>query len=98
MADIIKINLNETNGNWETFVEKCLSSCINRNKSVPANKRYVLKYYGDDIDLCLYHTEDDGISWTEIKGIGLDKDTYETGNRSDKDIIESLFNDIKSNS
>ena len=97
MADnIIKIDLTNNNHDWDNFVEKTLTACINYNKTVEKGFRYGIKYYGDDLDVCLFRYSDDYGVWDEMNGVGIDQETYESGNKSDKDIIEGLFNTIHS--
>jgi hypothetical protein len=96
MADVIKIDLTNNNHDWDNFVEKTLTTCINYNKTIKEGFRYGIKYYGDDLDICLFRYDENEAAWNEINGVGIDQETYESGNRTDKDIIESLFNTIQS--
>ena len=91
----VNINLKEEKRDWDTFVEKALSACMNRNKDLK-DYSYSLLYSIDEIDLT-YNKVIDGIPY-ELKTVTLDKIQYEEGNKSDKDILVSLFNTIQSSS
>jgi len=96
--NVIKINLNKEERNWETFVEKCFTACMNRNGTVEESRKkdfvYSFTYAPDEITLTIYKQISD-IPY-ELKSINLGVDAYLSGNKSDKDIIESLFNTIQS--
>ena len=96
MDNVIKIDLRHNNAEivtkWDAFVEKCLTSCINKN--ISNNKYKILFRYDYDTVEMVTAKEVDGVL-EEIKSISLDKSEYETASNSDKDIIEKLLNTIK---
>ena len=96
---IIKINLNGDERNWNTFIEKVFNAVINRNEELVvkgSNYAYTFNYDPDEIEIC--NNKIIGVIPNQLKSMTLTKDSYNEGDKSDKDIIDSLFNSIQSES
>jgi len=96
--NIIKIDLTnmENARNWNTFVEKCFNATINRNEdgAIKHSKYlYTFTYAPDEVTITNHEVIND-IPF-ELKSITLGIDEYNQGNKSDKDIIEGLFNSVE---
>ena len=102
MADnVIKVNFmnleeDPNKKNWNTFIEKLLAACINRNKERVDDIVYTMEYGYDWLELTSNKIILGLIN--PLKSISLDQEEYENGTKSDKDILEKLFNTIKSSS
>lgn len=96
--NIIKINLDKADEvkNWNTFAEKCFNATINRNEeNIAKNSKYLYTFtYAPDEVTITNHEVINDIPF-EIKSITLGIDEYKQGNKSDKDVIESLFNSVE---
>ena len=94
MADIIKINLKdeENKRNWDLFVEKCLTACVNRNKN-DSKFKYLLRYEYDSIEIV--NAKEDGGLYNELKSVSLEKDEYIGSDAPDNIIIDRLLNTIQ---
>lgn len=88
MGDVIKINLNKNERNWENFIEKCLSACINRNKTA-TEYFYGFDYEYDCITISLDKEVNEVLTGTAA--ISLMQEEYDAGNKSDKDILDGIF-------
>ena len=80
--------------NWSKFATNACSACIEKNGN-ETKFFYVFDYEPEEITIT-YSELIDGLLYA-LQCVSLDKETYEEGNRSDEEILESLFNTIQSN-
>lgn len=93
MGNVIKIDITKRKTLFDSFVIAVLEETVNRNSEV-TDMIYTFSYDYDSIMIALNKKLND-VEIVELKSVVLTVEEYETAEKSDKDIIDSLFNTIQ---
>lgn len=93
MGNVIKIDITKRKTLFESFAIAVLEETISRN-SEATDMIYTFSYDYDSIMIANNKKQND-IEMIELKSVGLTIEEYEIADKSDKDIIDSLFNTIQ---
>lgn len=93
MGNVIKIDITKRKTLFDSFAIAALEETINRNSEV-TDMIYTFSYDYDSVTIALNKKLND-VEIVELKSVGLTVEEYEIAEKSDKDIIDSLFNTIQ---
>ena len=93
MGNVIKIDITKRKTLFDSFAIAALEETINRNSEV-TDMIYTFSYDYDSVMIALNKKLND-VEIIELKSVSLTVEEYEIAEKSDKDIIDSLFNTIQ---